>query len=101
MVKMPWDLPPGTLMRVTELYDGSTKHAHQNMLQGRVAWAITCNKGDNPKAPHLNTIWLDPADEFDIGVASPDRYTIDIPEDEVPDEVWAKLALLRLTGDAS
>ena len=29
-----------------------------------------------------------------------DEFEI-IPEDEVPDEVWAKLALLRLTGDAS
>jgi hypothetical protein len=96
MPEAPWRLPDGTLMRVTKLY--STSSQKGELLHGDVAYAVSSKAGMG--AGGINTIWL--GRQFDVGIIPSDEYEIvDPDDDQVPDEVWAKLALYRLTGDVS
>jgi hypothetical protein len=92
----PWHLPDGTLLRATKVYRWGQK---TELLQGVPAYAVTILT-PQPRA-NGNTLWLDDR-EIGVGIISSDEYEIvDPDDDQVPGEVWAKLALYRLTGDVS
>ena len=98
----PRDLQIGTILRYTKFND---------TVLDEPAWAVAeyregdegaevgvCLFGNDQiehewgfvKDDYVAAYLNDQCDEFEI-----------VPDDQVPDEVWTKLALLRLTGDAS